>query len=691
VSEEGGPRIFLCYRRDDTPGYAGWLWESLTEQFGPRKVFRDIDEIEPGMNFVEAINSAMAACLACLVLIGPRWLAIADQSGRARIDLDDDYVRLEVEAALSSNIRVIPVLVQGAEMPVTADLPTSLKPLALRNAFDLSDARWRHDVNRLTEVLASVLESSNILDSTQEIPSPRSLPPSSLGTGHVDDRARGMAARVRTLVNRWNRIDAYWLAFGVFSTGVVFWLLLGFLGWRYPSLVGGETMTGMVSSPHAQGVEDFLLSSINLGFGLLILWLVPNDRTARWLAFGIVGTAVAFNLSAHHLLERFVVPAGIDTTQVRIGHVAFHLVVASSYAYALMLFPDGRFPRFPPLLKGVLPLLALLVLAYSLILYKESEGYFILYFGAVVVACGLLGLAMKARYSDDPNERRHAGSFLRAYLIGVSIASLFVIANGLIQVLRNDGLDLSSAEGKADLVVLSMAPILTAIPIVLFLGLIRDRLWGLDDPGNKPLLYGLLVAAVVGAFTLLDFLIYIEAQHRFGGGLVAPFVAIILAGALLLRTRERLVDTCRKLVYGIDSDSNSAFVRLSQTLGDALSSADVLPALSETIRLAVGGRAGELTVILEGGERRTLRWPAGSRQQLSAAIPLMVGGESVGDIAVGKAAGYRLSKRDREIVSRLGTEAALTLRTWLQQEGQSGSEPPGTLRDPPPTQPERAE
>lgn len=690
MPEEGEPRIFLCYRRDDTPGYAGWLWESLTEQFGSRTVFRDIDEIEPGVNFVEAIDSAMAACVACLVLIGPRWLAIADQSGRARIDLDDDYVRLEVEAALSRNIRVIPVLVQGAEMPVAADLPVSLKPLALRNALELSDARWRHDVNRLTQALASVLESPNIFDRARETSPGRSLTPSDLGTRQIDDRGPGIAVRARTLAHRWSRMDPYWLAFGVFSTGVVFWLLLGFLGWRYPSLVGEATMKGMSSSPHAQGVEDFLFSSINLGLGLLILWLVPNDRTARWLATGIVGTAVAFNLSAHHLLDQFAVAAGVDTTLVPIAHVAFHLVVAGSYAYALMLFPDGRAPRFPPLLKGVLTLLALLVLAYSLILYSESEGYFILYFGAVVVACGLLGLAMKARYSDDPGERRHAGSFLRAYLIGFSITSLFAIANGLLQVLRNDGLDLSSGEGKAELIVLSMAPILTAIPIVLLLGLIRDRLWGLDDPGNKPLLYGLLVAGVLTVFTVLDFLIYIEAQHRFGGGLVAPLFVIILAGALLL-TRGRLVDTSRRLVYGIDSDSHSAFARLSQMLGSALTSADVLPALSQTIRLAVGGRAGELTVILEGGERRTLRWPAGSRQQVSAAIPLSVGGESLGEIAVGKAAGYRLSRRDREIVARLGTEAALNLRTWINDEGDPGSEPPATLRDPRPSQPERTE
>ena len=231
-----------------------------------------------------------------------------------------------------------------------------------------------------------------------------------------------------------------------------------------------------------------------------------------------------------------------------------------------------------------------------------------------------------------------------------------------------------------------MAPILTAIPIVLFLGLIRDRLWGLDDLANKPLLYGLLIAGVLAAFTVFDLIIYAEAQHRLGHGLVVPLVAIMLASALFLRTRKRLVEICRRVVYGIDGDPNSAFARLSQKLSGSLSSADVLPALSETIRQAVGGRAGELTVILRGGERRTLRWPAGSHHEFSDVVALGGGGESVGEIGVEKAAGYRLSKRDRSVVDRLGTEAALALRTRIQQE-EPGLEPPSPLNHAPPIHP----
>lgn len=153
------PGIFLCYRRDDTQGYAGWLWESLTERVGRGRVFRDIDEIEPGLNFVEVIDEAMAKCRACLVLIGPRWLTVTDPLGTPRIQLEGDFVRLEVEAALSRDIRVIPVLLQGAEMPTQSVLPETLKPLALRNAVELSESRWHYDVDRLVNVLSLLLES----------------------------------------------------------------------------------------------------------------------------------------------------------------------------------------------------------------------------------------------------------------------------------------------------------------------------------------------------------------------------------------------------------------------------------------------------------------------------------------------------------------------------------------------------
>ena len=146
-------RIFLNYRREDSSGHAGRLYDDLAERYDESGVFIDIDKIEPGLDFVEAIDRALEGCDVVLALIGKQWLTITDGRGERRIDNPDDYVRLELEAALAHGTRVIPVCVQGSEMPSSADLPDSLKGLARRHAIELSDKRWRYDVESLAAVL----------------------------------------------------------------------------------------------------------------------------------------------------------------------------------------------------------------------------------------------------------------------------------------------------------------------------------------------------------------------------------------------------------------------------------------------------------------------------------------------------------------------------------------------------------
>ena len=149
--------IFISYRRDETAGYAGRLADRFNEHFGEHRVFRDVDSIEPGLDFAEAIERAVGSSEVLIAVIGKNWLTAADASGRKRLADSDDYVRMEIAAALKRNIRVVPLLVQGAPMPGADDLPEDLAPLARRNAFVLHDTSWRDDVRRLTNVLERVL------------------------------------------------------------------------------------------------------------------------------------------------------------------------------------------------------------------------------------------------------------------------------------------------------------------------------------------------------------------------------------------------------------------------------------------------------------------------------------------------------------------------------------------------------
>src|SRR5215475_11313871 len=146
-------KVFINYRREDTRHAAGRLYDRLIQRFGDDQVFMDIDQIEPGEDFVEVINRKVGTCDIAIVAIGPRWLSATDASGKRRLDDEEDFVRMEIVAALQRNIRVIPVLVGGAQMPGRHDLPQALSPLSRRNAIELSETRFHADVNRLIEAI----------------------------------------------------------------------------------------------------------------------------------------------------------------------------------------------------------------------------------------------------------------------------------------------------------------------------------------------------------------------------------------------------------------------------------------------------------------------------------------------------------------------------------------------------------
>jgi len=145
--------IFLSYRRDDSGGHAGRLADDFKREFSGDQVWRDIEAIEAGADFVDAIGKAVSSCSVLLALIGPRWLEAKNPAGNRRLDDPRDFVRIEIATALERGVLVIPVLVGDAEMPAEAALPEPLRPLARRQAHELSDKRWDYDVGQLFATL----------------------------------------------------------------------------------------------------------------------------------------------------------------------------------------------------------------------------------------------------------------------------------------------------------------------------------------------------------------------------------------------------------------------------------------------------------------------------------------------------------------------------------------------------------
>jgi hypothetical protein len=153
-SSQSLPYVFICYRREDTSGYAGRLYDALQPRFGER-LFMDVDSLSPGSDFVDVINETVGRSDVMLTLIGRNWLEARDRHGNRRLDDPEDYVRLEVATALERGIRLVPVLVGGAEMPTADSLPGDIAGLTRRHSVSLADEGWRSGVTDLVGRLQS--------------------------------------------------------------------------------------------------------------------------------------------------------------------------------------------------------------------------------------------------------------------------------------------------------------------------------------------------------------------------------------------------------------------------------------------------------------------------------------------------------------------------------------------------------
>jgi len=152
--------IFINYRREDTSAYAGRLYDALVGHFGPNRVFIDIDTIRPGEDFREVIQRTCTSCEVLLAVIGKNWMKSRDKKGKSRLHNENDLVRMEIASALEKRLHVIPVLVGGAEMPEPSTLPQDLQSLAFRNAWEISDKRFRQDAQGLADAIKEIVATS---------------------------------------------------------------------------------------------------------------------------------------------------------------------------------------------------------------------------------------------------------------------------------------------------------------------------------------------------------------------------------------------------------------------------------------------------------------------------------------------------------------------------------------------------
>jgi hypothetical protein len=159
--------VFICYRREESAFAARAIHDRVVQRLERDNVFLDVDNIDLGVDWFNVLADRVGACDVLVAVIGRNWVSGADKDGLRRLDDPDDFVRIEIEAALQRNVRVIPVLVDGAVMPKAGELPDSLKGLARRQGTEVSPARFEADVEKLTIALGSILDERRRRDAAE--------------------------------------------------------------------------------------------------------------------------------------------------------------------------------------------------------------------------------------------------------------------------------------------------------------------------------------------------------------------------------------------------------------------------------------------------------------------------------------------------------------------------------------------
>lgn len=148
--------IFINYRRQTDSGVAGRIYDNLSRELPGVSIFMDVDKLSPGDDFEQGLERSLASCKVLLAVMGPDWAALTDGTGQRRLDHADDFVRRELRTALDKDVRVIPVLVNGAKMPEADALPVDLKGLAKRQAMEIRHERFSADIQVLAKAIADV-------------------------------------------------------------------------------------------------------------------------------------------------------------------------------------------------------------------------------------------------------------------------------------------------------------------------------------------------------------------------------------------------------------------------------------------------------------------------------------------------------------------------------------------------------
>lgn len=437
----------------------------------------------------------------------------------------------------------------------------------------------------------------------------------------------------------------------------------------------------MADASHSQQATgqlllDYGFSMFNISLAIFLLWLRRSDWTARLLAVGMIGTAAVFNLQAESVYE------SLSKTTFEVSAYWLHRVIAGgAYVYALLLFPDGRLiPRWPKWAKALLYVPATVAFAlgsYRIQSTEESTATvpLILFFGLFTPVAAVISQGYRYRRSQT-SEERHQSRLLFWALIPALLVGLLVGTQGVGSSL-SPGLEGRGVQELPIFVFRIFQPVFALIPIALFAGLVRYRLWNIDRVITRTLVYGSLVTligmvyvgVVVGAGRIIG------AQ---GSNLALSIAATAIIAFAFEPAKNALQKVANRLVYGMRATPYEVLSEFSERMGGSYAPEELAPRMARLLREGTSATRAEVWLRVGSEIRPEAAWPPWEDQppqsiqvegdrlpefdEGTRAVAVRHQSELLAVLVVNKPPGETMVVAEERLLSDLASQAGLMLR-----------------------------
>jgi signal transduction histidine kinase len=430
------------------------------------------------------------------------------------------------------------------------------------------------------------------------------------------------------------------------------------------------------TEPPLQLALDYVFSLFNIGLAAFLLWLRRRDPTARLLAVGMIGTAAVFNLQAEAVYQ-----AAPRTTFDISLYSGFRLIAGVAYLLALLLFPEGKLvPRWPKWAKTAL--YAPIVLAATLLAFRpqeiqEASGTvpLILFFGLFTPIAAVMAQAYRVRRSPTSEERQQARLLFWA-LIPALLVGLFVLTGG-IGPLLDPGFEGRPLQELPVFVFRVFQPVFALIPIALFIGLVRYRLWNIDRVISRTLVYGSMVVFISAVY--IGVVVGVgRVVGATGNNPILSLAATAIVAIAFEPAKSRLQRVANRVVFGKRATPYEVLSEFSERMPETYGTEELLSRGARILAEGTGASRTEVWLRVGSELRPAATWPPDresppdskhvSGEELPAfeaaatAVPVRHHGELLGAFTVVKPPNESLTLTEHKLVLDLASQAGLVLR-----------------------------